>query len=88
MHCQFQQGIPEGCGVGRKSCVRGPYRIWFGHAPTSIWVSGFLGRAPEHMLMGLAHEHMLMGRAHEHMLMGQAHEHMLRGLFQEAGKPN
>ena len=64
-------------GVGRKSCVRGPYRIWFGHAPTPIWFSGLLGRTPEHMLMGLVHEHLSMGLAHEHMPMGLAHDHML-----------
>ena len=84
-------------GVGRKTCVRGSYKNWFGHAPTPIWFSGFLGRAPEHMLVGLAHgqmlvgqahEHMLMGHAHEHMLMGRAHQHMLSGPSQEAGKPN
>ena len=63
-------------GVGRKTCVRGPYKIWFGHAPTPISFSGLLGRAPEHMLMSQAPEHMLMALAHEHMLMGQSHEHM------------
>ena len=60
----------RGCGVGRKTCVRGPYKNWFGHAPTPIWFSGLLGRAPEHMLVGLAHGHMLMGLAHRQMLMG------------------
>ena len=70
-------------GVGRKTCVREPYRNWFGHAPTPIWFSGLLGRASEHMLVGQAHEHMLMGLAHEHKLMGLAHEHLLMGLALE-----
>ena len=70
-------------GVGRKRCVRRPYRIWFGHAPTPISFSGLLGRAPEHMLMGLAHEHYADGQAHKHMLMGLAREHVLTGQAHE-----